>query len=480
MPRQKIHLVGEDVAVAKNQVFRLVRHIRRIEKLHAGLFWRAPAFPLIAGTTGGDHVHPRIAPALRNRRDMVARQAGAGQAVATIGADMAVAMEQLAVVERRHLAELTPGQRAALDGDDAVRTDFRLLPGQPAEAAMDGEAVISRRPGHQVLGVIKAGMLPSHPAVRRAMRVKREDQGVGAHGFDWPDCIRLTISPEAYQSILTMESSSWQQEKTRNFRGFPLRPMLLSLLLHTLVLLGLAPQFSPVEFSVPPIIVLHGELLPALPPDSAVTNEVAIEPVVHAQRELPPVPILATPSNLVREIIAEPAQKPRADPAQTQPVAVNAVQPVPQGFPSVTPTMAQPSVPNKSLATSSEAPGGIVSRTTAGPATVAVAKELSDRGANAAGLRQFRVALAGEARRFRRYPETARREGLTGTAEVRVTIETGLPARRVDLSRSSGHLVLDAAAVEMLRQAVTRVELPETLRGQNFAVLLPVVFEVED
>jgi TonB family protein len=69
---------------------------------------------------------------------------------------------------------------------------------------------------------------------------------------------------------------------------------------------------------------------------------------------------------------------------------------------------------------------------------------------------------------------------LTGTAEVRVTVETGLTARRVDLSRSSGYAVLDAAAVEMLRQAVTRVELPESLRGLSFAVALPVVFEVEE
>ena len=109
-----------------------------------------------------------------------------------------------------------------------------------------------------------------------------------------------------------------------------------------------------------------------------------------------------------------------------------------------------------------------------------MAQDLGDRGANAAGLRQFRLALAGEARRFRRYPEAARRDGLSGTAEVRITVETGLPARRVELSRSSDYAVLDAAALEMLRQAVRRVELPESLRGQSFAVSLPVVFEVEE
>ncbi len=115
-----------------------------------------------------------------------------------------------------------------------------------------------------------------------------------------------------------------------------------------------------------------------------------------------------------------------------------------------------------------------------GPATSVLPLESDERGLNAAGLRQFRLALAGEARRFRSYPSAARLEELTGTAEVRVSVESGGMTRRVELSRSSGHGALDKAALEMLRQAVVRVELPESLRGRGFAVLLPVVFEVEE
>ncbi|MBS3934839.1 MAG: TonB family protein, partial [Sulfuritalea sp.] len=83
------------------------------------------------------------------------------------------------------------------------------------------------------------------------------------------------------------------------------------------------------------------------------------------------------------------------------------------------------------------------------------------------------------ARRVRNYPEAARRDGLTGTAEVRVTVDARA-GRRTELSRSSGHPLLDAAALEMLRTAAARAPLPESLRGREFAVLLPVVFEVED
>jgi protein TonB len=101
-------------------------------------------------------------------------------------------------------------------------------------------------------------------------------------------------------------------------------------------------------------------------------------------------------------------------------------------------------------------------------------------GPDAAGLRQFRLALAGEARRHRSYPEAARRAGLSGTAEVRVAVAAGGATRSAELSRSSGHAELDAAALEMLSRAALRTPLPDSLRGQDFAVLLPVVFEVEE
>lgn len=113
-------------------------------------------------------------------------------------------------------------------------------------------------------------------------------------------------------------------------------------------------------------------------------------------------------------------------------------------------------------------------------APAASAAPLDARGPDAAGLRQYRLALAGEARRFRSYPNAAQHAGITGTAEVRVTVSAAGATRHADLARSSGHAALDAAALDMLRQAAARTQPPESLRGQDFAVLLPVVFEVED
>jgi protein TonB len=112
---------------------------------------------------------------------------------------------------------------------------------------------------------------------------------------------------------------------------------------------------------------------------------------------------------------------------------------------------------------------------------VALAADVvAESGPDPAGLRQFRLALAGEARRFRRYPDAARRAGLAGTAEVRVAVEAGGLNRSANIARSSGHALLDTAALEMLQQAASQVALPESLRGQRFTVLLPVVFEVAE
>lgn len=97
-------------------------------------------------------------------------------------------------------------------------------------------------------------------------------------------------------------------------------------------------------------------------------------------------------------------------------------------------------------------------------------------GADADGLREYRMALAREARRFKRYPERALLAGIGGTAEVRVEHAAGALAV-ARLERSSGDEALDAAALSMMREAAPRTAIPEPLRGRSFAVSLPVIFD---
>lgn len=88
------------------------------------------------------------------------------------------------------------------------------------------------------------------------------------------------------------------------------------------------------------------------------------------------------------------------------------------------------------------------------------------------------MALATEARRFKRYPQRALAEEIGGTVELRIAVAAGGQSQEVAIARSSGYEALDDAALEMLRKAAPRTAVPELLRRRSFVVNLPIVFEV--
>lgn len=231
-----------------------------------------------------------------------------------------------------------------------------------------------------------------------------------------------------------------------------LRPLAWSLSLHVLVLGALMPVPESVPNSVAPVAPLHA-LLRSAPAPSVPQLADAAAPVPKP-KSAPAVMASRHPASVAPAAAALPA--PSFEAVAAERVAAAAAGDIPRPQPQAE------------------------SATEATEVSVAVTPPVPERGPDAAGLRQYRLALAGEARRYRRYPETARREGQTGTAEVRVTVEAAGAMRQAELSRSSGHALLDAAALEMLREAASHAVLPESLRGRRFAVLLPVVFEVEE
>lgn len=239
--------------------------------------------------------------------------------------------------------------------------------------------------------------------------------------------------------MTTISLSRWR-EKTLETCGFPFRALGVSLALHALVLGALA--------GLP-----HGDAVGVAPAEPLRASLRAHAETGSTESVLP-----REQHSGQRRVLA--GEVPNAD----------AVPPAP--------TLARDLTLIKAAGESSSM-GGIPALPVAPePVTVALAVPSDARGPDAAGLRQYRLALAGEARNFRNYPETARRTGAIGIAEVRVIVSGHAP-RQTELSRSSGHAELDAAAVEMLQAAAARAPLPDSLRGQAFAVLLPVVFAVE-
>ncbi len=95
-------------------------------------------------------------------------------------------------------------------------------------------------------------------------------------------------------------------------------------------------------------------------------------------------------------------------------------------------------------------------------------------------IRQYRVSLAIAARRFKVYPDLARERGWEGTVEVAISLGALLPAPQVSLLGSSGRAVLDEQALAMVSQAARLTLIPESLKGRDFRVLLPVQFSLQD
>ncbi len=99
---------------------------------------------------------------------------------------------------------------------------------------------------------------------------------------------------------------------------------------------------------------------------------------------------------------------------------------------------------------------------------------------NVDDVRQYRMNLSREARRYKRYPLFARERGLEGTAVVVVSTRVGLVIPQVSLSASSGTPSLDAQALEMIRLAVRDAKIPESLRNRDFGIDLPIQFALDD
>ncbi|MBL8398908.1 MAG: TonB family protein [Candidatus Accumulibacter sp.] len=95
-------------------------------------------------------------------------------------------------------------------------------------------------------------------------------------------------------------------------------------------------------------------------------------------------------------------------------------------------------------------------------------------------LRHYRIALAFQARRSNSYPVAARQQGWHGRVEVTSTFSSHLLTAQSFVSRSSGYQVLDEQALRMIEQASAVTPLPESLRGRDFRLIIPIEFSLDD
>ena len=225
-----------------------------------------------------------------------------------------------------------------------------------------------------------------------------------------------------------------------------LHALMLSLAIHAVLLLGVVRALP--EGVDTPAVTITAVLVSA-------ENRVAV-PAVMAHAPKPPVVAPRSPAPAMSKLNARP-------PVVADSSIVTAPPPPVSGLP-VEPVNAPPLVADSRT--------GSTGAQTHAP-------ELPHDVVNADGLREYRVSLAIAARRFKRYPALARERGWEGTTEVELLVSSRLPMPEVILLRSSGHLVLDRQAQEMMAQAARATMLPESLRGRDLRIVLPVKFSLE-
>ena len=77
------------------------------------------------------------------------------------------------------------------------------------------------------------------------------------------------------------------------------------------------------------------------------------------------------------------------------------------------------------------------------------------------------------------YPQSARSMNQSGTVRIRLSIGDG-PTPSFKLGASSGVESLDRAALTMMEKALASNRPPESLRGRDIEVMVPVRFDLVD
>lgn len=220
-------------------------------------------------------------------------------------------------------------------------------------------------------------------------------------------------------------------------------------------------------------LALHALLLVAFPDliDTA-RRAVNIPPQIIARLMEPePEPVPVAPAEEVRR---EPA--PARKPAKPAPVLTP---PAPEPLAREM-TIEKPTPPIE--APSSPAPAAAPPLAAVGPQTASPPQSPAQQPAPAPeslSRDQYKLQLIDEAVRHKRYPPLARDNNWQGVVGVNVAVAAnGRPS--VTLKSSSGYEVLDRQALEMFAQAARTVPVPPALRGQAFALELPVRYNLED
>lgn len=247
--------------------------------------------------------------------------------------------------------------------------------------------------------------------------------------------------------------------------------VLASIALHAFALLGLSSREAP---AVKPQLVLTARLVPipvALPEPVEPKPALPVPPEpVAAPRPKLAKPSAKPPAEVKRTAPAEPVEAPRPESAPAAP-SVEASAAPPATAIQAMPAPVAPSATSVPATPAPAAPARV-------PATEAAAKSGND--ADTGTLEQYRLALIVATRRYKRYPAIALEKGWQGRVDVHMVIDANGMVAGASIKTGSGYEVLDKQALDMLKKGKTTVPIPAGLRGREFSIDVPVIFNLEN
>jgi len=198
-------------------------------------------------------------------------------------------------------------------------------------------------------------------------------------------------------------------------------------------------------------------------PEAPTLLEMPAERIKPTPAETATAPIAETVSKAEPEIAAGPIL------TEPQPVKTDTAPKVPSEAPRE--TTAQPSPKTETpIAKASPAPR-------APPKSNSGAASKKPKALGKAGLSKYQSKIAAHLRRYRRYPDAARRKGITGTAIVSFTINRGGRLVGASLAKGTGHAILDREALAMVRRATPFPAIPSSLGKSRVALRVPIRFD---
>lgn len=223
-------------------------------------------------------------------------------------------------------------------------------------------------------------------------------------------------------------------------------------------------------------------LLPDLRPGASAPAATKVLTATFAPRAIPSEPAAATaevPRRREREALeAKPEKTSRPEsfrPALAVPSAATT------GSPDLSDLSSAPTVQVETASLAPSASDGTARQLEAQPAAKASGAGSARAGnvADAGTLDQYRLALIVAAKRYKRYPAQAMDKGWQGRVEVRLVIGANGAIQAGMVRTSSGYEILDSQALDMVKNAKPLTPIPSALRGREFTVDIPVIFDLQ-